>query len=192
MTHPAAFAPWLALLVDWELDHDPAVRAAAARSLLRRLGVALRSGEEIPQELRSWLGGRLREAAGSGNANAALKLTPGKGRQANYRSLMHRAAQLHAVMQWRACGRYAAADEVAALPGRLDASNLVKHFDRTALMWTMAGPYLTDAAGEPTLQIAEAAHVRGGAGAAVVFTSLLTDGYRITLHLPKDIGDAGL
>lgn len=191
MTDPQEFAPWLALLVDWKVDPDGGTRAAAARSLLRCMAAAVATGREVPPELRQWLAECLREAASTGNANAAFKLSPGQGRHADYRIHMHWAAQIHAVMKWRACRKYEAADEVAALPRRLDASNMVKHFDTTARTWTMAGPYLTDAQGNPTLELAEAAHLRRGAGAAVVFTSLPTDKYCYCVELPKDIGDAG-
>lgn len=190
MTNPSEFAPLLALLVDWEVEPDGERRRRAARSLIRAVSAALASGHEMPPELQRWLAKCLRQASSTGDANAAFKLSQGQGRHADYLTHMHRAAQLHTVMQWRACGRYAAADEVAALPGRPDASNLVKSLARTARMWTSAGPYLIDAEQQPTLQLAEPAQVQGGAVAAVVFTSLLTDSYRITLLLPQDIGDA--
>lgn len=181
------YGPWISMLFDWEMDPDPAQRVQAAKSLMRMLSAALAVGRDIPQPLRTWLADCLRDAASAGNADAAFGLKPGAGRRAQYILHMHDAAQLHAIAQWHSKSQNAAAQDVAALPGRLDASNLVKHHSNALQYWSIAGPYVADPGGEPTENLATQADLAPGSEVVVVFTLKTVDVRRAVLRLPADL-----
>lgn len=183
------FDPWLAMLFDWEHDPDPAKRVECAQSLMRCLAAAISSGREIPQPLRAWLGQRLRRAAATRNANAAFRLKPGSGQWADYRLHMHDAAQLHALAQWHTKGPSKAANDVEDLPGRKTASVLAKRHSSISRDWSITGPYVADANGQPTRELANQKDLAQGAPVVVVFTSNTVDSHQFVLVLPQDLAN---
>lgn len=157
---------------------------------MRCLAAAVSSGRDIPQPLRAWLSKCLRRATTTGNANAAFRLKPGAGRRAEYVLHMNDAAQLHALAQWHARSISNSAGEVENLFGR-EASVLAKNHHNVARKWTISGPYVADAEGQPTCELASQKDLAHGVLVVVVFTSKTVESHRFVLLLPQELAGIG-